>query len=112
MERNKFGKYLNKVRKGRGLTAEKLAEICNINTVYLQQIEGGKKTPSLPVFISLCNALHISPDYLLQDDLEDNELTTIKELNTLWQQTNPEQLALILAIIKTVLTYNNPSSKL
>ena len=34
--------------------------------------------PSLPVFIDICKALKISPDYLLQDELEENEISTIR----------------------------------
>lgn len=50
MDKKLFGMRINKARKDRGLTAEKLAEACNINSTYLRQIEGGKKLPSLPVF--------------------------------------------------------------
>ena len=107
MKENTLGKYLNKVRKEYGLTAEKLAEICNINTVYLQQIEGGKKTPSLPVFISLCNALRISPDYLLQHELDENEVTKIKEIEALWKNASPAQIDLVLEIIETVLAHKD-----
>ena len=80
MERIGLGKYINIVRKDRGLTSDRLSELCNINATYLRQIESGVKIPSLPVFIDICNALKISPDYLLQDDLEENEVTKIKEL--------------------------------
>lgn len=102
-----FGNYLNTTRKARGLTAENLAEACNINTTYLQQIEGGKKTPSLPVFISLCNALRVSPDYLLQDELAANEVTKIKEIEALWKDASPAQIDLVLEIIKTVLAHED-----
>ena len=74
MERIGLGKYINIVRKDRGLTSDRLSELCNINATYLRQIESGVKIPSLPVFIDICNALKISPDYLLQDDLEENEV--------------------------------------
>ena len=80
MERIGLGKYINILRKDRGLTSDRLSELCNINATYLRQIESGVKIPSLPVFIDICNALKISPDYLLQDDLEENEVTKIKEL--------------------------------
>lgn len=83
MERIGLGKYINIVRKDRGLTSDRLSELCNINATYLRQIESGVKIPSLPVFIDICNALKISPDYLLQDDLEENEVTKIKELEAL-----------------------------
>ena len=55
MEQSKLGKRINEVRKARGLTADKLSELCNINATYLRQIEGGAKMPSLPVFIDICN---------------------------------------------------------
>lgn len=56
MDKKLFGTRINKARKDRGLTAEKLAEACNINSTYLRQIEGGKKLPSLPVFATLRNS--------------------------------------------------------
>ena len=49
MEKNELGKRINAVRKDRGLTADWLSEMCNINATYLRQIEGGVKMPSLPV---------------------------------------------------------------
>lgn len=105
MERNDFGKRINMVRKDRGITAEKLSEACNINATYLRQIEGGTKVPSLPVFIAICNALKISPDYLLQDELDTNELCSIKELTLLWQNTLPSQQELASAMIHAVLEH-------
>ena len=67
METKGLGKRINMVRKDRGFTADRLSELCSINATYLRQIEGGTKVPSLPVFINICNALKISPDYLLRD---------------------------------------------
>ena len=67
MEEKGLGRRINMARKDRGFTADRLSELCNINATYLRQIEGGIKVPSLPVFINICNALKISPDYLLRD---------------------------------------------
>ena len=106
MEKKDLGKRINAVRKDRGLTADNLSEICNINATYLRQIEGGTKMPSLPVFIDICNALKISPDYLLQDVLDTNELSSIKELTLLWQNTSPNQQELASVMIRTVLEHN------
>ena len=77
MKKNGLGRRINEVRKDRRLTADKLSEVCNINATYLRQIEGGTKMPSLPVFIDICNALKISPDYLLRDVLDANEVSRI-----------------------------------
>ena len=106
MEKYELGKYINAVRKDRGLTAEQLSEMCNINATYFRQIEGGVKVPSLPVFITICRVLKISPDYLLQGDLEGDEVSTIREIETLWENAAPSKQALALAVIKTVLEFN------
>ena len=75
----------------------------NISATYLRQIEGGTKVPSLPVFINICNALKISPDYLLRDALEDNEVSKIRELAELWESTSPGQQEIAVAMIRAVL---------
>lgn len=92
MEKNGLGKRINAVRKDRGLTADRLSEMCNINATYLRQIEGGVKMPSLP-------------DYLLQDELEENEISTIREIEALWKDTSPSKQTLALAMIKAVLEH-------
>lgn len=106
MEKNRLGKRINAVRKDRGFTADRLSELCHINATYLRQIEGGAKMPSLPVFIDICRALKISPDYLLQDELGGNEITAIREIETLWKEVSPGKQALALAMIKAVLEYD------
>lgn len=103
MKGKELGKRIKMVRKDRGFTAEKLSELCNINATYLRQIEGGVKIPSLPVFINICNSLKISPDYLLQDSLEGNEVSQIRELTELWENTLPGQQEIAVAMIRAVL---------
>ena len=63
--------------------------------------------PSLPVFIDICKALKISPDYLLQDELAENEISTIREIEELWKTVSPEKQALVLTMIKAVLEYQD-----
>lgn len=104
MEKLGLGKRINEIRKDRHFTAEQLSELCNINATYLRQIESGLKIPSLSVFISLCNALHISPDYLLQDCLEHNEITDIASLSELWHQASPSQQEIAVKMLSAFLT--------
>lgn len=103
MEGKGLGRRINMVRKDRGFTSDKLSELCNINATYLRQIEGGAKMPSLPVFIDICNALKISPDYLLQDVLVGNDVSRIRELAELWESTSPSQQEIATAMIRAVL---------
>ena len=103
MEEKGLGKRINMARKERGYTADRLSELCSINATYLRQIEGGTKVPSLPVFINICNALKISPDYLLRDSLTDNDVSKIRELTELWESTSPNQQEIATAMIQAVL---------
>ena len=106
MDEKGLGKRINMVRKDRGFTADKLSELCNINATYLRQIEGGAKTPSLPIFVAICNALKTSPDYLLQDVLVENEISRIKELAELWEGTSPKEQEIATTMIRAVLEHN------
>lgn len=103
MDKKLLGKRINEARKRNGMTGEQLAEKCNINVTYLRQIEGGSKTPSLPMFVSLCNQLKTSASYLLRDSLDEAEAGGIAELSELWNSASPEQLAIVSSMVKNVL---------
>lgn len=105
MERKLLGKRIKEVRNERKLTGEKLAELCHIDATYLRQVESGAKTPSLPVFTDICNALRVSPAYLLKDSLLRNEYEQLKELSDLWEQASAGQMELVTAIIKAALEH-------
>ncbi len=105
MNKKAFGKRIQKVRKSRGLTARMLAEMISIDDTFLRQIEGGRALPSLPVFISICNALEASPDYFLRDSITTNELTKCEELLKMWEDATPMESQLIVDMIMTARKY-------
>ncbi len=107
MEKIGLGNRIRVARRDRGLTSDALAEMCHINSTYLRQIEGGTKIPSLPLFISLCNALRVSPDSLLRDELTDNEVCRIREIQTLWETASPQSRELALSMIRAALEHTN-----
>ena len=43
--------------------------------------------------------------YLLQDELEENEISTIREIEALWKDIFPSKQALAFAMIKAVLEH-------
>ena len=88
MDKKLLGKRINTARKERGWTSERLSEACNINSTYLRQIEAGTKVPSLQVFVLLCEALRVSPTYVLLE---------------LWQTATPKQIAMMSSMIRSAL---------
>ena len=103
MDKKLLGKRINTARKDRGLTSEKLSELCDIKATYLRQIESGAKLPSLPLFVCLCEKLRTSPAYLLADQLGGDEETGGDMLLELRQRATPGQLQLINAMISSAL---------
>ena len=103
MDKKLLGKKINFSRKDKGLTSEKLSELCNINATYLRQIESGAKMPSLPVFISICRELKVSPSYLLADILSDPEIQEMDVLSELWEKASPKQIKMVNSMIRSAL---------
>lgn len=103
MNKKRLGERIKKARKSKGLTGDKLAEACNIHTTYLRQMEAGTKVPSLPMFVTLCYELDVTPNYLLADVAADTAGDGMDELLELWGKASPEQLKMIEAIIKAAL---------
>ena len=86
MEGKGLGRHINMVRKDRRTGFRN----CSISTLLTS---GRLKT----------NALKISPDYLLRDAPEDNEVSKIWELAELWESTSPGQQEIAAAMIRAVL---------
>ena len=100
-----LGRNIHRARRDKSLSSDKLSELCDITPSYLRQVEAGSKTPSLPLFVSLCEQLKVSPSLLLAGVVSDSLDQSFEELRMLCETATPKQLALISAIIKTALKY-------
>ena len=104
MNKKAFGKRINTARKEKRVTSEKLSEIVGKNAVFIRQIEGANKLPSLPTFVDICNALNVSPNYLLFDSIKDNAQDNVEEIiiqNI--RMLTPEQTKVVLSVFETLI---------
>lgn len=69
MERAALGKRIRESRIKKGYTQHYLAERADVGVVYISEIERGIKMPSLNIFIKLIDALDVSADYILRDEI-------------------------------------------
>lgn len=65
-ELKKFGEYVLKLRKARGLSQEKLAELAGLHRNYVGGIERGERNVALLNIVQLAKALGVSPSELLK----------------------------------------------
>lgn len=102
MNKPAFGKRLNQARLEQNFTADMLAEKCDMNAVFLRQIEGGIKLPSLNNLVILCNALQVSPAFLLKESLTiktDEVEFVIDQISTL----SPKQLDVVVPTLRALI---------
>lgn len=70
MDAQKVGRRIQQVRKSRGLTQSELAQMVDLSTKYISNVECGFKTPKLNTFVSIANALQCDANLLLADVLD------------------------------------------
>ena len=91
MDKSELGKKLRDARQKKGYSQQVLAEIADIGNVYLGEIERGLKMPSLNTFIKLIEALDISADYILRDELASGKEYIYDEITQKLKSLTPKQ---------------------
>lgn len=91
MDKSALGKELRDARQKKGFTQHELAEIADIGNIYLSEIERGLKMPSLNIFIKLIEALDISADYILRDELSSGKEYIYDEITQKLKNLTPKQ---------------------
>ncbi|MBR3995259.1 MAG: helix-turn-helix transcriptional regulator [Clostridia bacterium] len=91
MDKVELGAKIREVRKECGYTQEKLAEMADIGTMYLGEIERGEKMPSLKIFIQLIESLNVSADYILRNELSSGKEYVYNEITKKLDKLTPKQ---------------------
>ena len=60
-----IGSRVNDLRKSRGISQERLAELADLSTTFISHIERNDKKPSLGALVRLASALGVTVDFLL-----------------------------------------------
>ncbi|MFC0903966.1 helix-turn-helix domain-containing protein [Clostridium sp. MT-14] len=66
------GRRIRGKREELNLTREKFAEMVNLSTLYIGQLERGERQMSLTALVRIANCLHVTTDYLIYGEQKDN----------------------------------------
>ena len=91
MDKVELGMKLREARNKAGFTQEPLAEKADIGVMYLGEIERGVKMPSMKIFIKLIEALDISADYILRNELPSGKEYVLDEITEKLASLTPKQ---------------------
>ena len=104
MERAALGKRIRESRIKKGYTQQDLAERADIGVVYISEIERGIKLPSLNIFIKIIDALDVSADYILRDEISSGKEYISMEITEKLLSLTPHQRKTAIAILNAYLS--------
>ena len=91
MDKIELGKRIREARNKAGYTREVLAEKAEMGAMYLGEIERGVKMPSMKSFIKIVEALDISADYILRNELSSGGDYVFDEVTQKLAKLSPQQ---------------------
>ena len=96
-----IGQRIRKYRRALDYSQETLAELVDISTTHLSHIETGATKLSLPVFISISEALGVKTDDLLHDELE-NQTDLETAIIDILKASSPKRLKVYYHLLQTL----------
>jgi transcriptional regulator with XRE-family HTH domain len=101
-----LGNRIKEERHKARLTQEQLAERVGCNESYIGAIERGYKNPSLEMIVNIANALNVTVDYLLADNVKLDQLDGLwDEALALLKDKDPEDIRFIISINRLILNH-------
>lgn len=97
-----ISKKLKENRISKGLTQEYIANMADVNTSHISNIENNRVKISLPTLVHVCNALNVTVDYILADEYNEPssvlEQEILHELHSCPLETQKQILKIIKAL--------------
>lgn len=96
-----ISKKIKETRLSKGLTQEYIANMADVNTSHISNIENNRVKISLTTLVQICNAMDVTVDYILSSEYTstsslDNEI--LKELHTCSDEKKQKVLQMIKII--------------
>ncbi|MCI1944766.1 helix-turn-helix domain-containing protein [Clostridium luticellarii] len=115
------GRRIREKREELNLTREKFAEIVDLSSLYVGQLERGERQMSLTALVKIANCLHVTTDYLIygehkgqikdmliKEKLKKYQLPKTEDnaiLYKLLERCSKRELDLIESMVKLILPY-------
>lgn len=105
MKYESIGKNIRKYRLEKKMRQEDLAEKTNLSTTYIGMVERGEKIPSLETFLSILNALNVSADLVLYEELNAGYKIKISLLNEKLEKLSQHDKTLVYDVIDAIIIH-------
>lgn len=96
-----IGQRIKIARIKKGITQEAVADIIDVTPAHMSNIETGKTKVSLPTLIAIANALSVSVDTLLCDNVLASKVVFEKEAKELFKDCDEYEVRLLVDLLKS-----------
>ena len=96
----RISKKLKELRISKGLTQEYVANMADVNTSHISNIENNRVKVSLNTLVQICNALDTTVDYILSDEYLNSSSALDQNILNELQKCNKDTKERILKIIQ------------
>lgn len=96
-----IGERIKNYRKKQDLTQAKLGDLSGIEPSNISHIERGATKASFPTLLSIANALGVTLDDLVYDNLKKSRNISVKVLNELLADCNDDEIKAIIEMVKS-----------
>ena len=98
-----IGKKIREYRKERGLTQDELAEKVNLSPNHMRAIERAEKNLTLATLINIANALDVTADMLLCDEIQNGYRIKTSMLTEKLEKLSPTDRNKILQMVEIMM---------
>ena len=102
MDLKAVGQRIKAAREAKNLTQEELAALVNLSTTHVSVIERGLKVTKLDTFVAIANALDVSADALLIDDVTHSVTGVTNELSDMIGKLPKDEQKRILNAVRAL----------
>lgn len=96
-----IGSRIREIRKSKKMTQEKLAELSGVEPSNISHIERAATKLSLQTLVSIANALDVTLDEIVYNNLNKSTHVSIKLIDELLADCSPDELKALAEVIKT-----------
>ncbi len=100
LDYERIGRRIKRYRTDKKLSQEGLGQVVSVNAQHISNIEAGRRYPSLELIVMIANALEVSADDLLTDNLKHSSSLVDMEIQDLLLDCNNDEKAILTKTVK------------
>lgn len=96
-----IGQRIKIARIKKGITQEAVADIIDITPAHMSNVEAGKTKVNLPTLIQIANALDVSVDFLLCDNVISSKVIFENEAKEIFKDCDDYEIRTLVELLKS-----------